>query len=1667
MLKNQFATQVLKKILRISIWVIGGIAGLLIVLSLILLIPSVQTAVVNRIGADLSEKTGMPVRVGSVVIAFPKTIRINEILIQVTTADTLFFTDHIKVDVALLPLLRKQISISYLQISGLRGNVYRRDSDSAFNFSPLLNAFSTPQKTVKNPKPLDWDISLGELELKDVRLSYEDHLDSMFMNLDLGLLSLEAKSIDLEHMTFDLGNAALLNTSFSMRMRGSPEAGDQVTAEKSNLPFHVSIEDIRLDNIAYDLQIGHDDLSLKASVYHADAIPELFDLPGEKIQMREINIEGVDVALYIKSAPEEVEITREAVHEDFTFGNFGWDFLVHHATIKNTSCVMDLGEKSDTIVGMDYSHMAFSDFNVIADSIFFNKNHTGALVRSMSALERSGPQLSEMRGRFYMDNHGIFAKDVLMRMPESYVEGSASLGYPTLSKIGTDISLLEINSSLRGNISARDVLPFAPVIAEIPFLNQADGLQNIRIQTSGQLGNLEVLEATFTMENEGFFSGRCSVQGLPSTKLNVQFQLDSVYLSGNILQELAPDSLLPENFTLPTELFLQASGETNLVNGALTARLFTDLGNATLEMHQADSMVTAMLAIDSLHLGTIIGQPMLGKISTSTDATITMREFTPTAMTSSTNIHHLNFNNYSLTDILVDLAFHENTYNLGIQTEDPALQAKLAATISMEDSVMQLKADLHLDEANLQLLGIMDDPFTIGSDIAVDLVYKNPEISSTELRMQNTSLSNKNGSYYIDRLSLLADMDENAANFELQSDVVDAHLTGNTRISEISVAIIDQLDRHIAMPDSMLNPKSFIFDMNVDWKKPDFLAGFLFEELHDFDLSRFQAHYNDEQNVLTASVEMPLVRYSNMAFDTLSFHIDSHRDSTVASVKVHKIAIDSAILRNISIESAFSTENWKFRLETHDSQDNLKYKLHSQAVIRDSTVALTIDQNNLVIKYLPWFIPADNLIRFDKSTIMARNAVMSNSNQKISLLTENNELKLQLDSFRIRNIIGILEGDTTNRPIQGYIDGYVAIGKWPDYSSINAMLDVHEIKIQNKYLGNLHAEARSENQSTAFSVLLKNDLNSIEANGFLANKQDEKSLSMIALYDIDDVSSFQPFLEEYISNLKGKINGRLSVSGSLDKPRFLGNIKAEDLGGTITALDGEWAATGEITIAQNRFKTDSFFLRDMRGNKLTLSGSIDGAELSNPYYDVKLQTENFFLVDRDVQAENMLSGKLAMALNIKVTGYFSDLNVTAGLKINKETDAVYTMPGKELELITDKGVVVFVDFDQSLEDVPPEETFSLQDSITDLLQGVNLTADISVDPEAKFTVIIDPNSGDFTKFNVNGKLNYVFNKNTRGQLTGLLELKSGFYELSFYGLVKKRFDFVPGSTVNWDGDIMEGDINFSARYTVKTNSVGLVSNQISSYEKALYNQRLPYDVVLYVKDKISYPVISFGIDLPQTYRSNYPTLDTKLNILNQPSMESERNKQVFALLVGGTFIPENPDVSEGSTSQSFATTAAINSVNAIMTQQLNNLTGQFIKNFDLDMGVNTFDDYSTGNAQTRTQLDVKVSKTLFNDRVSAEVESHINLDGSNTSKGTQSDAGQTEFAVSYKLTPSGNYRIKAFRENAYDIFDGEIQNSGLAFIFVREFDSFATFRQKATSPADSTTTNTEEKPIEK
>jgi hypothetical protein len=83
----------------------------------------------------------------------------------------------------------------------------------------------------------------------------------------------------------------------------------------------------------------------------------------------------------------------------------------------------------------------------------------------------------------------------------------------------------------------------------------------------------------------------------------------------------------------------------------------------------------------------------------------------------------------------------------------------------------------------------------------------------------------------------------------------------------------------------------------------------------------------------------------------------------------------------------------------------------------------------------------------------------------------------------------------------------------------------------------------------------------------------------------------------------------------------------------------------------------------------------------------------------------------------------------------------------------------------------------------------------------------------------------------------------------------------------------------------------------------------------------------------------------------------------------------------------------------------------------------------------------------MNDRLEVEASGTFDLEGdSKKYSGGTSQNMYGEFSVIYALNETREYKIRAFRENAYDIFDGDVAYSGLALIFEKSFDSLKKWR---------------------
>lgn len=279
-------------------------------------------------------------------------------------------------------------------------------------------------------------------------------------------------------------------------------------------------------------------------------------------------------------------------------------------------------------------------------------------------------------------------------------------------------------------------------------------------------------------------------------------------------------------------------------------------------------------------------------------------------------------------------------------------------------------------------------------------------------------------------------------------------------------------------------------------------------------------------------------------------------------------------------------------------------------------------------------------------------------------------------------------------------------------------------------------------------------------------------------------------------------------------------------------------------------------------------------------------------------------------------------------------------------------------------------------------------------------------------------------------------------------VLKRKFDIQKGSTITWTGEPTTANLDITAIYKTQTAPIDLVEQQVDQINLNQYKQRIPFNTLLILKGELLKPQISFDITTDEKNNAVSSevtqTIDAKLAQLRQDP--NEMNKQVFALLLLNRFIGENPFESNSGVS---AETMARQSVSKILSQQINNLASDLIKGVDLNFDLESTEDYSTGQQNTRTDLNVDISKKLLNDRLKVSVGSNFGVEGeARQNENTTNIAG--DVTIDYALSKDGRYTLRAYRKNEYQVaLQGQIVETGLGFVITLDYDKFRDIFRKS------------------
>jgi hypothetical protein len=602
------------------------------------------------------------------------------------------------------------------------------------------------------------------------------------------------------------------------------------------------------------------------------------------------------------------------------------------------------------------------------------------------------------------------------------------------------------------------------------------------------------------------------------------------------------------------------------------------------------------------------------------------------------------------------------------------------------------------------------------------------------------------------------------------------------------------------------------------------------------------------------------------------------------------------------------------------------------------------------------------------------------------------------------------------------------------------MLFTSDIQVNNLVykldtVGNLQVKVNNQTGNAYNAdIVLSGNNNDVHLTGMYYTGEGRMDLNL-AINSIN-LAMIKPFATGQLDDITGILKGNVSLKGTTADPQVDGSFNFVNAS-LVPTISGERfrIPNDAVNINSQGVHFSEFTLLDSAGNKAVLDGDILTSDFKNYSFALTLNAENFTVVDAPKQTNRMVYGKLNITTDVQITGDMTAPTVTANLTVNKTTDFAFIIPQSDPEVVDRNGVVNFVDKDNPLDTAAVE--YVMDSLATTKLTGVDVNLNIETDSLAKLTIIVDERNGDALTLKGRARLNGGIDKSGKLTLTGNYELSSGSYTVSL-SILKRVFLIKGGSTITWTGDPMNANIDVTAEYLANTSSIDLMQSSLagrSSQDIEKYKEKLPFYVLLHMTGELLKPIVKFDIILPAKEATQWQDVETKLEQIRAD--ESELNKQVFALLLLGRFVQENPFASAagGSTQDQVRESAS-----RILTDQLNSLASSLIKGVDINFGVTSGTDYETGQAANRTDLNVTVSKKLLNDRLRVSVGSNFELEGPSTAnQSTSNPAG--DVAVDYQLTKDGRYLIRIYRVNEYEgVLEGQVVETGASFILVFDYD---------------------------
>ncbi len=859
--------------------------------------------------------------------------------------------------------------------------------------------------------------------------------------------------------------------------------------------------------------------------------------------------------------------------------------------------------------------------------------------------------------------------------------------------------------------------------------------------------------------------------------------------------------------------------------------------------------------------------------------------------------------------------------------------------------------------------------------------------------------------------------------FEIKSDWLAGELKGDFDNRKLPQLLAAWLEDHLnAGADTlMIRPGKDSLEMSFKLLQPALFTGGLVPDLEALDSLEIKGFY--QSGLAGGQLKCRSIDWQN--------HSVQHLEGIVSlDDKAATVVLRSPKLQ-LSFQSAFEAMDAGVRLENGratsrlqmlDSLGDLRLSVGAN-LKKDSVLQLSFDTAQ-ILQYRAWSASANNRIIFPKDApLEIRDLELRQDSQLIRLNGDlKNRLHAEFHALDLSFVPRLLR--IAPNALAGTLEGNLRIDSLQsDNPAIQTQLNISNLRTYDENVGDMNFVVQQAGRDTFQVAASIRGANELDLHGGFSTKSSMDLTAEIGRFRLELA---RPFVKDYLSECSGEMSGQMTIGGTLKNPdvNTFFQLKETTIRPLVNnvryRLDGQ-----KLSIRHNKVRFDSLQLNDERKRHAWLSGEVN---LNNPdsiKLDLRFVTQDFLFLKTTETDTVSYFGTLMADASGTVKGNISQPLVTANVKPSGSSEVYYKYDSGERDLAESAGIVVFVNPNApqaNEEEIEEKPTFPFR-----LDLNLELPDNLAAEDMMQLKVILSPLTRDILEAKGHGTINLDVFPNGDILLNGRLEVTKGTAEYSYNNFFKRKFILTPGGNLTWTKDPYNPVVDLSAHYVVKTSPLPLLAGQSGTTDTTgvtkqtfwLTGSLRGYMDDVELKYKLEYPTdseegVSYG-------NSGDPNITQAVNQVNENP--NSLSQQVFSLLVFNTFSGAGIDQARVIDWQA--------GLNNIIAQQLNSMTSG-ISWIDIDFDLD--DDSETGQAD----LDIKLKKSFFNNRVTFKATGETNI---NYSSDSHNLSGQfDDVSVEYKINPSGTLKATAYSEQTYnDMVLRRVNETGAGLVFEKEF----------------------------